>query len=125
MARYHTGDEFTKPTSTIIGKSFKVNASRISCDDDESMRIDGAVIGDIVIGGVVNVGASGVVQGSISAGSVRIGGRIYGNVTCKRAVHLTETAEISGNITAAKLIIDSGAIIDGVCKSCDPVDIAI
>ena len=119
MARSRTIDEFTKPTGTIIGKGFTIQAARFSCGDDESMRIDGTVIGNIEIDGVLNVSDTGYVDGNINAGSVRVAGRVTGNIECSYALHLASTADIVGDIITTMLIVDDGAIIVGHCKT-DP-----
>ena len=116
MARSHIMDEFTKPTNTIISKSFTIQYAYFTCEDSESMRIEGTVIGDIEIDGVLIIGDSGYVDGNISAGSVRVAGRICGNIQCLHALHLTSTAEIVGDVSASSLVIDNGAIFSGHCQ---------
>ena len=117
MPRSRTIDEFTKPTSTIIGKGFTIKAARFVCEDSESMRVDGTILGDIDIDGVVTVGDSGMVDGNINAGSVRIAGRVTGNVQCGYALHLTATANVVGDVIASSLIIDDGAVLLGRCQT--------
>jgi len=117
MPRSRTIDEFTKPTGTIIGKGFTIETARFSCGDDESMRIDGTVIGNIDIDGVLNVSDSGFVDGNINAGSVRIAGRVTGNIECAYALHLASTADVVGDIITAALIVDDGAILVGTCNT--------
>jgi len=123
MARSRTLDEFTKPTATVIGKGFTIQAARLTCEDSESMRIEGTVIGDIEIDGVLIISSSGYVDGSISAGSVRIAGRVTGNVQCYHALHLTSTADVLGDVNTSSLIIDDGAILLGRCKTNMAMDI--
>jgi len=117
MPRSRSIDEFTKPTGTIIGKGFTIQAARFSCGDDESMRIDGTVIGNIDIDGVINVSDSGFVDGNINAGSVRVAGRVNGNIECSYALHLASTADVVGDILTAALIVDDGAILVGRCNT--------
>ena len=117
MARARTLDEFTKPTGTVIGKGFTIHAARFACSDSESMRIDGTVIGDIHIDGVLNLSDSGRVEGNISAGSTRIAGRVSGNVHCRNALHLASTADVTGDILTTTLIVDDGAIFLGRCQT--------
>jgi len=121
MAR-STIDEFTKPTGTIIGKGLTIQAARFSCRDSESMRIDGTVVGDIAIEGVINVSDTGHIDGDVIAGSVRVAGRVTGNVQCRQAIHLTPTADVMGDIRAAVIIVDHGAILVGRCQTDVAVD---
>jgi len=117
MAKINVQDEFTRPTGTIIGKGFTIHAARFTCADHESMRIDGMVIGNIDIEGVINLSETGRVEGGINAGSARIAGFVRGNINCRKALHLSSTAEIRGDITTTTLIVDNGATLLGVCKT--------
>jgi len=117
MARSRTINEFTKPTATVIGKSFAIQAARFTCEDSESIRIDGTVTGDIEIDGVLTISDTGCVDGNISAGSVRIAGRVTGNVQCQNALHLTSTADVMGDVLTSTLIVDDGAILLGRCQT--------
>ena len=117
MARSRTTDEFTKPTSTIIGRGFTIETARFTCEDSESMRVDGTILGDIEVKDVVNVSDTGVVDGNIIAGFVRIAGRVTGNIHCNNALHLTSTANVLGDVNAASLIIDGGAVLLGRCQT--------
>ena len=117
MARSRTIDEFTKPTSTIIGKGFLIEAAKFSCKEEESMRVDGEIRGDISIEGVLNIGASGYVDGNIHASYVRVSGRVTGNIACRNAVHLANTADVLGDIYASSFIVYDGAILSGRCMT--------
>jgi len=124
MSRSKTQDEFTKPTSTVIGAGFTIHAARFTCAESESMRIDGTVIGDIEIDGLLNVSDTGRVDGNISAGSARVAGRIFGNVHCRNAIHLASTSDVTGDVLTATLIVDEGAVFTGRCQTHMLVDAA-
>jgi cytoskeletal protein CcmA (bactofilin family) len=115
--RNRTQDEFTKPTSTVIGLGFTIHAARFTCAESESMRIDGTVIGDIDIDGLLTVSETGRVDGNISTGSARVAGRIFGNIRCNNALHLAATADVTGDVLASTLIVDEGAVFAGRCQT--------
>ncbi|MCL1883262.1 MAG: polymer-forming cytoskeletal protein [Defluviitaleaceae bacterium] len=117
MARTHVQDDFNKPTSTVIGNGFTIHAARFTCSESESMRIDGTVIGDIEIEGVINISETGRVDGHINAGSARVAGRIFGNVQCRNALHLAATADVTGDVLTSTLIVDEGAVFTGRCQT--------
>jgi len=117
MARSRTIDEFTKPTGTIIGKGFTIKAANFACGDSESMRIDGTVIGNIEIDGVLNISETGHVDGNIVASSIRVAGRVSGNVHCRNALHLTSTADVVGDVHTTTFIVDDGATLLGRCQT--------
>ena len=117
MRKLRSQDEFTKPTGTVIGRGFTIHAAHFTCSDDESMRIDGTVIGNIEIDGVLNLSETGRIDGNVSCGSTRIAGRVKGGINCRNALHLASTADITGDIYTTTLIIDDGAIFTGRCQT--------
>ena len=117
MARSRTQDEFNKPIGTTIGKGFTIHAARFACGDSESMHVDGTVIGNIDIDGVLILSESGRIDGNVNAGSTKISGRVSGNVTSRNALHLTATADVTGDILTTTLIVDDGAIFLGRCQT--------
>ena len=117
MPHINVQHEFTKPTTSVIGKSFTIESAHFTCTDSESIRIDGTIIGDITIDGVIVLSETGHIDGDIIAGSIRVAGRVQGNVQCRNAVHLAAAAEVNGNVLAPILIIDEGAAILGTCQT--------
>ncbi|MCL2839440.1 MAG: polymer-forming cytoskeletal protein [Defluviitaleaceae bacterium] len=117
MSRNKPQDEFTKPTGTVIGNGFTIHTARFTCNDSEAMRIDGTIIGDVIIEGVLNLSDTGRVDGNIFAGSTRIAGRVFGNVSCRNVLHLASTADVQGDIVTTTLIIDDGAMFSGTCQT--------
>jgi len=117
MARFRTVDEFTKPTGTVIGNGFTIHAAHFSCNDSESMRIDGTVVGNIEIDGVLIISETGYVDGNISASSVRVAGRVTGNIQCRNALHFATTADVTGDVRSTTFIVDDGAVFIGTCQT--------
>jgi len=117
MSRSRTTSRFDASTSTVIGEGFTIHAATLSGSDNGSMRVDGNVIGNIEINGVLNLSDTGFVDGDITVDSARIAGRVLGNIQCKTALHLTGSAEVMGNILAGTLIIDDGVVFHGVCQT--------
>jgi len=105
------------PTSTVIGAGFTIHAARLSGADNELMRVDGNVIGNIEINGVLNLSETGFVDGDVVADSARIAGRVLGNIHCKTTLHLASTAEVMGDVLTGTLIIDDGVVFHGLCQT--------
>jgi len=122
MARSRTIDEFTKPTGTIVGKGFTIEAARFVCNEAEAMRVDGTIIGNIEIDGVLNISDSGHVDGHVNAGSVRVAGRVTGNINCSNALHLASTADVKGDVLTTTLIVDDGAVMLGRYRTNLPIE---
>ncbi len=80
-----------------------------------SIRIDGRVIGEVTATQNVSIGNSGDVDGNVSAKNVTIGGKIKGTVIAQEKLVFESKASVRGDIRAAKLVIDEGALFDGKC----------
>jgi cytoskeletal protein CcmA (bactofilin family) len=79
-----------------------------------TVRIDGRLDGDIQTKGQVIIGEDGLVQGTITAGTVISSGRIKAKVMADERVHLMKTATLIGEVLTPVLIIEEGAKLQGV-----------
>ncbi len=102
----------------LIGSGTIVKGD-VSSDGD--LRIDGKVIGTITSKSKVVVGASGVVEGEIKSQSSDIYGTHKGNVNSQEMVFLKSTANLIGDITTNKIVIEAGAIFKGRCNMGSPM----
>jgi len=80
-----------------------------------SIRIDGRIVGEVGASQNISIGSSGDVEGNISAKNVTIGGKIKGMVAAQEKLVFEGKAIVRGDIRAAKLVIDEGALFDGKC----------
>lgn len=78
-----------------------------------TVRIDGRLDGDIQTKGQVIIGEDGLVQGSITAGTVVSSGRIRAKVTANERVQLLKTATLIGEVLTPVLIMEEGAKLQG------------
>lgn len=81
-----------------------------------SVRIDGCVNGSVAVAGTLIIGASGVINGGVTADALIVGGEIVGNVDAGKRVELTGTAKVLGDITTSVVVIDENAIFQGRCN---------
>jgi cytoskeletal protein CcmA (bactofilin family) len=79
-----------------------------------TVRIDGRLDGEIQTKGQVIIGEDGLVQGTITAGTVISSGRIKAKVTATERVQLLKTATLIGEVHSPVLIMEEGARIQGV-----------
>ena len=114
--------KFLQPTmesfETIIGPATEVHGRLVA---NESLRIDGRVIGNIEArqGKSVSIalGRTGMVQGDIFAFRVLVAGKVEGNIYATERVELHEGAEVRGDITYGQLGIEHGAKLNGLMIS--------
>ena len=79
-----------------------------------TVRIDGRLDGDIQTKGQVIIGEDGLVQGTITAGTVISSGRIKAKVTANERVQLMKTATLIGEVLTPIIIVEEGAKLQGV-----------
>jgi cytoskeletal protein CcmA (bactofilin family) len=78
---------------------------------DGDFRIDGKVNGNIFTSGRLVLGASSQVVGDINCINGNIEGFVRGNIQVKEILKISKSANVDGNITTNKLIVEEGAVI--------------
>jgi cytoskeletal protein CcmA (bactofilin family) len=95
----------------MIGKSVKVIGQIFTKED---LYVDGDVEGTIESQeNKVTVGPNGRVQASIRAREVIILGQVQGNVETTDKVDIRKDAKLVGDIVAARISIEDGALFKG------------
>ncbi len=105
-----------KELNTIIGKSSVVNG-KISIQN--SIRIEGKIIGEVISSGTVTIGSKGEVEGDIIGIVAIIGGKVKGSVRAEEKIVLESNSILIGDLKTAKLTIDEGAMFEGKCYMTD------
>jgi cytoskeletal protein CcmA (bactofilin family) len=90
----------------------------LTCNQD--LRIDGTATGTIVCKAKLIIGPSGTVEGEIQCQNAVIEGLFKGKIAVTEILHVRETAEVNGEITTGKLIVQSGAKFNVACKMQPP-----
>jgi cytoskeletal protein CcmA (bactofilin family) len=80
------------------------------------VRIDGFFSGEIFTKGKLIVGEKGEVKGNIEVDEVDIAGIVEGNIVSSGKVCLRSTAKVIGDIQTKTLVVEEGALFNGVCK---------
>lgn len=86
----------------------------LRCDSD--LRVDGAIKGKLNCQAKVIIGPTGAVEGEIRCQNAVIEGRFKGILHVSELLNVRETAEIDGEITTNKLLVQSGAKFNVSCK---------
>ena len=77
------------------------------------LDVDGFLEGDLLVGGVLAVGETGLVRANCRAKSAIISGKVVGDLICSEKIELLRGAEIRGNLKTKRLSIQDGVIFDG------------
>ena len=77
------------------------------------IRIDGTVVGTLIINGKLVLGNSGKIEGEIKCKNAEVMGSIDGEITVSELLSLKETSSMKGDIITNKISIEPGAKISG------------
>lgn len=83
---------------------------------DGDIRIDGLLKGNVSSKAKVVVGPTGTIEGDIHAENVDVSGKVNGRIEAEGILFLKESAQIQGEFQANKLIVESGAALNGNCN---------
>lgn len=79
----------------------------------EGLKIEGRFKGDITSEGYLIIGKTGEVTAEINVGSIIVEGKVTGNIIADDLVELRSSAQMRGDITAAKMKIEEGVLFVG------------
>lgn len=111
------------PTRNVLNYDVSVVGTLRFTDD---LLVDGSVEGEITSDGVLTVGANASIQAgeknkvAVRTQSAIIHGKVVGDIVVTDRVVLAATAEVVGDVTAAKISIEEGAVFVGMCRVGNP-----
>ncbi len=80
------------------------------------LRVDGHLTGRVTSEqGTLIVGSTGKVDANVSVAEAVVNGSVNGDIEASEKLELGRTAKVVGNITAPRLILSDGAILEGGC----------
>ena len=79
-----------------------------------TVRIDGRLEGDLQTSGTVVIGEDGVVQGTITAGTIISSGKIKATVRATERIQLLKTGLLVGEVHAPAFSMENGAKFQGL-----------
>jgi cytoskeletal protein CcmA (bactofilin family) len=83
-------------------------------------RIDGRLRGEVRGSGMLVIGESGRVDGTIHASTLVVLGRVNGDVLGTERVEIGPSGALRGNIETRALVVHDGAEVDGDCHVAPP-----
>lgn len=106
---------------SIIGPGMKVVGD---CDADGAVRVEGTVLGNIRAGKAVVVGKDGVVDGDIFTQDAVLAGKVKGTVRAESRLEVQATSQIEGQVIAARMQLEEGALLNGTVQMGKGADFA-
>ncbi|MGN6617484.1 MAG: bactofilin family protein [Ilyomonas sp.] len=98
--------------TSIIGTGITITGD---INTDADMRIDGKLIGTINSTAKVVIGSSGFIEGNVNAFQSEVTGKVTGSLSIKDLLNLKDKAEIRGDITAGKIMMEPTVTFNGKC----------
>lgn len=113
MAEIHSRRIDERKIDTVL-------AEDISFEGDvafsKPLMIKGLFSGSINATGDLFIDKNAVVDAEIKASSVIVRGKVRGNITADSKVELQGTAEVVGDITAPRIVMEPGCLFDGISR---------
>jgi cytoskeletal protein CcmA (bactofilin family) len=118
MSKWGSSNLSASDISTLLSKDTEI---RGAIKTQGSIRVDGTVIGDVHSAKTVTIGATGLVEGNVNADEIIVSGRVKGSLVAKGKIALETTAQLDGDIHAARLTIAEGATFRGLSNMGAPL----
>lgn len=107
-----TAQQINAKISSVIGADMVVEGNFSA---KEAVRVEGKVIGDVEIEGVLIISAGGSVKGNVKGSSIIIGGSVEGDLCSGGRTEVASSGKVIGNIRTKSLIVDENAVFQGQC----------
>lgn len=95
---------------SILSSGVKIEGKLYS---EGNVRIDGKMIGDVIVNGNLTLGEGSELNGKVKAQNIAVSGKMEGVVTSTEKLILESKAVLKGDISAKILVIEEGAKFDG------------
>jgi len=100
-----------------IGKSITISGDLTG---EEDLVIEGKVEGKVSLpNSQLTIGANGSVKAEVQAKSVVVVGRVSGDIRGTERVEIQATGHVDGDVTAPKLSVAEGAVLNGSIQMAD------
>lgn len=82
-----------------------------------TVAMNGKFHGELFTADTLLLGAQGELEAEVKVNVAIVSGQIKGNLTGRERVELGPTARLTGNIVTPVLVLEEGAVFDGLCKT--------
>jgi cytoskeletal protein CcmA (bactofilin family) len=80
---------------------------------EKGMRLQGKFEGNIMTPGRLLITKEAKMQADVDAGAIAVEGEVKGKLNASDRIELKQSARYEGDLTASKLVVDEGAILNG------------
>ena len=95
---------------SILSSGVKIEGKITS---EGNVRIDGKVVGDVIINGNLTLGEGSEVKGQVKANNMVVSGKVEGTINADSKLVLESNSNVKGDIYTKVLVIEEGAKFDG------------
>lgn len=82
-------------------------------ETEHDLRVEGTISGEVVCRGLLTVEREATARARIQAHDAHIQGRVEGDLVCTGKLLLSATAQVTGTLKAAVLVVEEGASVSG------------
>ncbi len=101
-------------TATLISEGCRISGVITgNCD----FQINGEVEGDCEIKSTLMLAKSAFWKGTIRAANVVVSGHVEGDILATGRVEITDTARITGTVSAEAIAVAEGAVVEGTMRT--------
>jgi len=84
---------------------------------NDRLQVDGKITGKVTSeSGVLTIGESGLIEAQVEVGTCIVYGRIEGDLSSSTRIEIRKTGRVHGDIITPSLLIEEGAILNGMVK---------
>lgn len=100
--------------STLLGRDTTIEGT---LSFRETIRVDGRIKGKVVSSeGTIIIGEDADIEADITVACAVIRGKVTGRIDARQRIEAYPPAQVSGDISAPVVIIDTGVIFNGNCR---------
>lgn len=100
--------------STLLGRDVQIEGT---LSFKETIRVDGLIKGKLLSSqGTVIIGENAVIEADVQVGVAIIRGKVHGRVEAGQRIEIFAPAQVTGDISAPTVTIDSGVVFNGNCQ---------
>jgi cytoskeletal protein CcmA (bactofilin family) len=82
-----------------------------------TVAMNGKFRGELFSADTLFLGAEGELESEVQVTVGFISGQVKGNITGRDRIELSRSARVFGNIVTPVLVLEEGAVFDGLCKT--------